>query len=86
VSLVRYELGFYIAEDGILHSHRSESLKSYKVYYLLQNKKQICWKLEVRFGSRKTRQRGPQRTSHTFYIVVVTYACQFKSLTVHGAL
>jgi uncharacterized membrane protein len=26
---VRYELGFYIAEDTILHSHRRESLKSY---------------------------------------------------------
>jgi hypothetical protein len=29
VSLVRYELGFYIPEDGILHSHRRENLKSY---------------------------------------------------------
>jgi hypothetical protein len=27
---VRYELGFYIQEDGILHSHRHENLKSYK--------------------------------------------------------
>jgi hypothetical protein len=26
---VRYELGFYIPEDGILHSHRREDLKSY---------------------------------------------------------
>jgi hypothetical protein len=24
VSLMRYELGFYIPEDGILHSHRRE--------------------------------------------------------------
>jgi hypothetical protein len=30
VSPVRYELGFYIPEDDILHSHRSENLKSYK--------------------------------------------------------
>jgi hypothetical protein len=29
VSPVRYELGFYIAEDDILHSHRRENLKSY---------------------------------------------------------
>jgi hypothetical protein len=29
VSPVRYELGFYIPEDGIFHSHRSENLKSY---------------------------------------------------------
>jgi hypothetical protein len=26
---VRYKLGFYIPEDTILHSHRSENLKSY---------------------------------------------------------
>jgi hypothetical protein len=29
VSPVRYELGFYIPEDGILHSHCRENLKSY---------------------------------------------------------
>jgi hypothetical protein len=26
---VKYELGFYIPEDDILHSHRHEKLKSY---------------------------------------------------------
>jgi hypothetical protein len=31
VSPVKYELGFYIAEDDILHSHRRENLKSYIV-------------------------------------------------------
>jgi hypothetical protein len=29
VSSVRYELGFYIPEDGILHSYRHEYLKRY---------------------------------------------------------
>jgi hypothetical protein len=29
LSPVRYELGFYIPEGNILHSHRRESLKSY---------------------------------------------------------
>jgi hypothetical protein len=29
VSPVKYELGFYIAEDGILHGHRHENLKYY---------------------------------------------------------
>jgi hypothetical protein len=29
---VRYELGFYIPEDGILHTHRRENLKSYRDY------------------------------------------------------
>jgi hypothetical protein len=28
VSPVKYELGFYIPEDDILHSHRRENLKS----------------------------------------------------------
>jgi hypothetical protein len=31
VSPVRYELGFYIPEDDILHNHRREHLKSYIV-------------------------------------------------------
>jgi hypothetical protein len=29
MSPVKYELAFYIPEDGILHSHRRENLKSY---------------------------------------------------------
>jgi hypothetical protein len=29
VSRLKYELGFYIPEDDILHSHRRENLKSY---------------------------------------------------------
>jgi hypothetical protein len=29
VSPVKYELGFYIPEDGIIRSDRSENLKSY---------------------------------------------------------
>jgi hypothetical protein len=29
VSPVKYELGFYVPEDDILHSHRREHLKSY---------------------------------------------------------
>jgi N-acetyl-gamma-glutamylphosphate reductase len=28
---VKYELGVYIPEDDILHSHRRENLKPYKV-------------------------------------------------------
>jgi hypothetical protein len=31
VSPVKYELGFYIPEDDILHSHCRENLKSYTV-------------------------------------------------------
>jgi hypothetical protein len=29
VSLVKYELDFYITEDGILHSYPRENFKSY---------------------------------------------------------
>jgi hypothetical protein len=32
---VKYEQGFYISEDGILHSHRRETLKSYIVFCLV---------------------------------------------------
>jgi hypothetical protein len=34
VSPVRYELGFYIPEDDILHSHRHEILRSYIVLWV----------------------------------------------------
>jgi hypothetical protein len=34
VSPVRYKLGFYIAEDDILHSHCRENLKSYILFQL----------------------------------------------------
>jgi hypothetical protein len=34
VSPVKYELGFYIPEDGILHSHRRENLRSYTCTYV----------------------------------------------------
>jgi hypothetical protein len=32
VSPVKYELGFFIAEDDILHSDRRENLKSYIIF------------------------------------------------------
>jgi hypothetical protein len=32
MSPVKYELGLYITEDDILHSHRRENLKSYKLW------------------------------------------------------
>jgi hypothetical protein len=31
VSPVKYELGFYILEDDILHSHRRENVKTHKL-------------------------------------------------------
>jgi hypothetical protein len=35
---VRYELGFYIPADGILHRRRREKLKSWTIIYLLPEK------------------------------------------------
>jgi hypothetical protein len=32
MSPVKYELGFYIPEDDILHSHRLENLKPYMAF------------------------------------------------------
>jgi hypothetical protein len=32
VSPVKYELGFYIPEDTILHGHSRENLKSYRIW------------------------------------------------------
>jgi hypothetical protein len=32
VSPVKYELGFYIPEDGVIHSHRREKVKFYKLF------------------------------------------------------
>jgi hypothetical protein len=37
VSPVRYELGFYIPEEDILHSHRRETFKSHTVSGLLNS-------------------------------------------------
>jgi hypothetical protein len=39
VSPVKYELGFYIPEDDILHSHCRENLKSYNSKEKSENSK-----------------------------------------------
>jgi hypothetical protein len=44
---VKYKLGFYIPEDDILHSHRSENLRSYTLGSVctsrLGTKADICY-------------------------------------------
>jgi hypothetical protein len=35
VSPVKYEIGFYMPEDDILHSYRCENLKSYMLHILI---------------------------------------------------
>jgi hypothetical protein len=54
VSPVMYELGFYIPEDDILHSHYSEYLKSYIAF--------TGWSLQRR------RNGSPVRYELGFYI------------------
>jgi hypothetical protein len=42
---VRYEVGFYIPEDGILHSHRRKNLKSYfRIHWVttMQRFERLC--------------------------------------------
>jgi hypothetical protein len=48
---VRYELGFYFPEGGILHSRRRENLKSYTTGADLKRKKKVsyCFKLKKQF-------------------------------------
>jgi hypothetical protein len=48
VSPVKYELGFYITEDDILHSHRRENLTSYIVNFMLRIIC-ICQKFPISF-------------------------------------
>jgi hypothetical protein len=43
VSPVKYELGFYIPEDDILHSHRRDDLK----YYIALSELTLQWKANV---------------------------------------
>jgi hypothetical protein len=48
MSPVRYELRFYILDDGILYSHCRENLKSYNPYHINNN----CVALQVQvFGN-----------------------------------
>jgi hypothetical protein len=62
VSPVKYELGFYIPDDDILHSHRRENLKSYIpfVYFSSQDADQ---KRTLRVHRTQTAlpERGPVR-------------------------
>jgi hypothetical protein len=41
VSPVRYELDFYIPEDGLLHSDRRENLKSLMIVFTLTSNNPI---------------------------------------------
>jgi hypothetical protein len=58
VSPVRYELGFHIPEDDILHSHSREALKSYIALtgWALQRREVMCLLLGTNwvFISQKT--------------------------------
>jgi hypothetical protein len=62
---MRYELGFYLPEDGIRHSHRRENFKSYNILliYLVECDIRYC------FGSRNN---GFSQTL-PFFLIQSTY-------------
>jgi hypothetical protein len=56
VSPVKYELGFYIAEVGILHCHRLETLKSYISFWSLPRWPLVATDLEVGWTQREVQK------------------------------
>jgi hypothetical protein len=70
MSPVRYELGFYIPEDGILHSHRRENLKSYIVLTGWALAECLLWSPNWVFISQKT----------TFFIVTAVKTSNLSGL------
>jgi hypothetical protein len=48
---VRYELNFYIPEDGTLYSHRRENLKYDKLTFHLSEYWEVCRMLDYHNGS-----------------------------------
>jgi hypothetical protein len=67
VSPVRYELGFYIPQDDILHSHRRENLESYLIStsiqlsaccelvpHVVSSKTNSIWTPQIRYRKRKS--------------------------------
>jgi hypothetical protein len=74
VSPVKYELGFYIPDDDILHSHRRENLKSYIALtgWALQRIRNVSpVKYEQCFVSQKT----------AFFIVTAVKTKSYIALT-----
>jgi hypothetical protein len=69
VSPVKYELGFYIPEDDILHSHRRENLISYIGWNRFQDKRvqndklaELCLKAARSWGLRSRQwEEDPER-------------------------
>jgi hypothetical protein len=57
VSPVKYDLGFYIPEDGILHSRHRENLKSYIDLTLSLCSEDVIVSSELRTGLLYTRKR-----------------------------
>jgi hypothetical protein len=47
VSPVRYELGFYIPQDGILHNHRREGLIYYKNIISFERERKFVYTVTI---------------------------------------
>jgi hypothetical protein len=72
VSPVKYELGFYMPEDDILHSHPQENLKSYIRCYLLSQLKsqQVAERREI------VKMSQTMDEEHKVTITLPTYVLQ----------
>jgi hypothetical protein len=77
MSPVRYELGFYIPEDDVLHSHRRDNLKPYTLSDLVKFTENLfCKATSVIFSSR---QVSAKLHGKTCIRVLQTQMCQFNS-------
>jgi hypothetical protein len=66
VSPVKYELGFYIPEDDILHSHRRENLKSYMAeHHCVRQSVSVTWRREDRYTGTDVSEERPSPTINT---------------------
>jgi hypothetical protein len=75
---VKYELGFYIPEDDILHSHRRENLKPYiiKIRFLSLTTLPVLWAPEDDKAVRdRSRLLPPYAVCRPVSLNVSMYAC-----------
>jgi hypothetical protein len=84
VSPVKYELGFYIPEDDILHSHCRENLKSYvtkmKAVYSSKVLVPVC-QITLRVFPFLRAATISHSDRHHFSATAITPACSMSAFT-----
>jgi hypothetical protein len=81
VSPVKYELGFHIPEDDILHSDRRENLKSYIVLTgcaLYKRRNVSCEVLTCSLYTRRLHLQSYGRENLKSYIALTGWALQWR--------